>query len=182
MRIIQKLQPFFPTLEPLQSLNLRAALFRCLDQAKKNGVLGRDTVLRKTMLDECKGERLEEVLAVFSNTVLKKVLLEDDSDHHQAIARQLAYENFSYTGERTVLSALILAHKSSLRKNLNKKEESRSNYHDFCNLLDLNDRRIVRRYEQLKEAIEGARTRRPITQQGSSLVAKCGAEKLVRKR
>ncbi len=65
----QKLQPFFPALEPLQSLNLRAALFRCLDQAKKNGVLGRDTVLRKTMLDECKGDRLEEVLAVFSIAV-----------------------------------------------------------------------------------------------------------------
>jgi hypothetical protein len=116
--------------------------------------LGRDTVLRKTMLDECKGERLEEVLAVFSNTVLKNVLQEGRSEHHEAIARQLAYENFSYTGERTVLSALILAHKASLSKHLREKEDSRAKYNDFSNLLDLNDRRIVRRHEQLKEVIK----------------------------
>ena len=106
------------------------------------------------MLDECKGERLEEVLAVFSNTVLKKVLQGEQSEHHQAIARQLAYENFSYTGERTVLSALILAHKALLSKHLREKEDSRAKYRDFSNLLDLNDRRIVRRHEQLKEVIK----------------------------
>ena len=106
------------------------------------------------MLDECKGERLEEVLAVFSNTVLKKVLQEGRSEHHEAIARQLAYENFSYTGERTVLSALILVHKASLSKHLREKGDSRAKYNDFSNLLDLNDRRIVRRHEQLKEVIK----------------------------
>ncbi|KAN0104129.1 HAUS augmin-like complex subunit 6 N-terminus domain containing protein [Hyaloscypha variabilis] len=160
-----KLQPFFPPLEPLQSLNLRAALFRCLDQAKKNGVLGRDTVLRKTMLDECKGDRLEEVLAVFSNAVLKKVLLEGSSEEHQALAQQLALENFSYNGERSVLSALITAHKASLSKLLRAKEEARANYTDFANLLDLNDRRIVRRHEQLKQVIEESGSRGKITEQ-----------------
>jgi hypothetical protein len=150
---LQKLQPFFPPLEPLQSLNLRAALFRCLDQAKKNGILGRDIVLRKTMLDECKGERLEEVLAVFSNAVLKKVL-QEGSKQHQALAQQLAFENFSYTGERTVLSALITAHKASLSGLLRVKDDARANYDDFADLLNLNDRRIARRHEQLKQAIE----------------------------
>lgn len=106
------------------------------------------------MLDECKGERLEEVLAVFSNTVLKKVLQEGGSHNHEAIARQLAYENFSYTGERTALSALILAHKASLRNHLRAKEDSRAKHKDFSSLLDLNDRRIIRRHEQLKEAID----------------------------
>ncbi|KAK0118407.1 hypothetical protein ONS95_012696 [Cadophora gregata] len=148
-----KLQPYFPPLEPLQSLNLRAALFRCLDQAKKNGVLGRDTVLRKTMLDECKGDRLDEVLAVFSNAVLKKVLQTGGSSH-LALAQQLALENFSYSGERTILSALILAHKASLSKYLRGKEDARARYRDFSELLSLNDRRIVRRHEQLKQAIE----------------------------
>jgi hypothetical protein len=105
------------------------------------------------MLDECKGDRLEEVLAVFSNTVLRKVLQEGGSDHHEPIAQQLAYENFSYTGERTVLSALILAHKGSLGNHLRAKEESRAKYCDFSNLLDLTDRRIIRRHEQLKELI-----------------------------
>ncbi|EPE31242.1 hypothetical protein GLAREA_12545 [Glarea lozoyensis ATCC 20868] len=149
-----KLQPFFPPIEPLQSLNLRAALFRCLDHAKKTGVLGRDTVLRKTMLDECKGERLEEVLAVFSNAVLKKVLQEEqNSSELETIAQQLAYENFSYTGERSVLSALILAHKASVTTHLREKDNSRAKYNDFSELLKLNERRIHRRHEQLKEAM-----------------------------
>ncbi|XMA16177.1 hypothetical protein WAI453_008968 [Rhynchosporium graminicola] len=148
-----KLQPYFPPLEPLQSLNLRAALFRCLDQAKKNGALGRDTVLRKTMLDECKVERLDEVLAVFSNAVLKKVIQSNGSGY-EALAQQLALETFSYTGERTSLSVLILAHKMSLGKYLRSKEDARARYYDFSDLLNLNDRRIARRHEQLKQAME----------------------------
>ncbi|KAL2061526.1 hypothetical protein VTL71DRAFT_6903 [Oculimacula yallundae] len=148
-----KLQPYFPPLEPLQSLNLRAALFRCLDQAKKNGVLGRDIVLRKAMLDECKGDRLDEILAVFSNAVLKKVLQSEGSGH-EALAQQLALENFSYSGERTILSALIMAHKVSLSKLLRGKEDARARYCDFSDLLNLNDRRIARRHEQLKQAME----------------------------
>jgi hypothetical protein len=106
------------------------------------------------MLDECKGDRLEEVLAVFSNAVLKKVLATPQSEDHVALAQQLALENFSYHGERTMLSALILAHKASLGKHLQAKEETRARYNDFSDLLDLNERRIARRYEQLKQIVE----------------------------
>jgi len=105
------------------------------------------------MLDECKGERLEEVLAVFSNAVLKKVLQESNSGGHRAAAELLALENFSYSGERTVLSALILAHKASLSKHLREKDGLRAKYTDFVDLLNLNDRRITRRHEQLKQMI-----------------------------
>lgn len=106
------------------------------------------------MLDECKGERLEEVLAVFSNAVLKKVLQDADGPEHAALAKQLALENFSYHGERSVLSALILAHKASLGEHLKGKKETKARYHDFSDLLNLNERRITRRHEQLKQAIE----------------------------
>ena len=105
------------------------------------------------MLDECKGERLEEVLAVFSNVGLKKVLLEGGPEH-EAIAKDLAFENFSYSGERTVLSALILVHKVSLSKHLQEKGDSRARYKDFADLLKLNERRIARRHEQLKEVLK----------------------------
>ncbi len=110
-------------------------------------------MLRKTMLDECKGERLEEVLAVFSNVVLKKVL-QGGSVEHQALAQQLALDNFSYTGERSILFALILAHKTSLSQLLRRKQEAKAKYHDFGDLLDLNERRIARKHEQLKQVIE----------------------------
>lgn len=151
-----KLQPFFPPLEPLQSLNLRTALFRCLDQAKKNGVLGRDTVLRKTMLDECKGERLEEILAVFSNVVLKKAVQNDTSGRYEALAQGLALENFSYTGERTILSALILAHKKSLRRHIDEKNNLRAKYTEFSKILDLSEERTSKRRAELDhDKIEG---------------------------
>ncbi|KFY44462.1 hypothetical protein V494_01462, partial [Pseudogymnoascus sp. VKM F-4513 (FW-928)] len=149
----EKLQPFFPPLEPLQSLNLRTALFRCLDQAKKNGTLGRDAVLRKTMLDECKGERLEEVLSVFSTAVLKRAVRENQ-EGPEAVALRLAMENLSYTGDRASLSALVLAHKANLRKKIEQKRRAKEIYSDFSGLLELKDRQITRRKEQLKVAIE----------------------------
>lgn len=147
-----KLQPFFPPLEQTQSVNLRAALLRCLERAKKNGVLGRDTVLRKTMLDECKGERLEEVLAVFSSAVLKKVAVEDqlNSKAYPAIAQTLALENRGYTGERTDLSSLIIAHKASLRNKLDRKTASRAQYKNFAEALDSKERSITSRRDQTK--------------------------------
>ncbi len=122
------------------------------------------------MLDECKGERLEEVLAVFSNAVLKKVLLEGNSEEHAALAQQLAFENFSYTGERTILSALITTHKVSLSKLLRAKEDARANYKDFADLLNLNDRRIARRHEQLKQAIEESGPERKISERDAAAI------------
>ena len=103
------------------------------------------------MLDECKGERLEEVLAVFSNAVLKKVVQNDQSGRYEAIAQSLALENFSYQGERTILSTLILAHKSSISTGLASRHQMAARYRDFSDLLDLNKRRIMRRHEQLKQ-------------------------------
>ncbi|KAJ4420533.1 hypothetical protein N0V82_004306 [Gnomoniopsis sp. IMI 355080] len=151
-----KLQPFFPPADQLQSTNLRAALLRCLDQAKKNGVLGRDTVLRKTMLDECKGERLEEILAVFSSAVLKKMVAEEhlNNKEHAAIAHNLALEKRGYSGDRMELSPLILAHKSSLRKKLDDKNTAHVQYNEFAGLLDSKEREIVTRQAKVTTIVE----------------------------
>lgn len=152
--LLQKLKPFFPPLEHLQSLNLRAALFRCLDQVKRTGLLGRETVLRKTMLDECKGERLEEILAVFSTAVMKKVVQERNDGNHMAISERLAIESSSYTGERPNLSTLVMTYRFSLSNTLSAKKKSSARYNDFANLLNLRERQIIRRHEQLKVSIE----------------------------
>ncbi|KAH8845560.1 hypothetical protein MCOR27_000003 [Pyricularia oryzae] len=148
-----KLKPFFPPLDQLQSTNLRAALLRCLEQAKKNGVLGRDAVVRRTMLDDCKGERLEEVLATFSSAVLKKMVSEAslNGKEHLTIAETLALENRGYSGDTAQITALVLAHRASLSKTLRERREARGRYKDLAQLLDLKERGISRRKLQLGE-------------------------------
>lgn len=145
-----KLQPFFPPLDQVQSLNLRAALLRSLEHAKKNGVLGRDAVVRKTMLDDCKGERLEEVLAAFSSAVLKRLVAEQQLNEPEfpAVAQTLALENRGYSGDRVELASLILAHKVSLHRALDKKNVARAQYLDFSQLLGLKEKSIRRRQAQ----------------------------------
>ncbi|GAP84774.1 hypothetical protein SAMD00023353_0800800 [Rosellinia necatrix] len=148
-----KLRPFYPPADQVQSINLRAALVRSLEAVKKNGVLGRDVIIRKTMLDECKGERLEEVLAVFSSAVLKKLVAEralnSGPEYRPTISENIALENWGYAGDRTELNGLLLAHKVSLKSMLEKKRAAREKYHDFKELLDMKERGIARRQGQV---------------------------------
>ncbi|RMD39376.1 hypothetical protein DV735_g5751, partial [Chaetothyriales sp. CBS 134920] len=104
-----KLRPFFPPLSSLQSVNLRAALLRALTELKKNGLLPKETVVRKTMLDECKGERFEELLAAFSMLVLRKTLAKSPSVNISAIPEPECVP-------------LILAYRASLRQVLTRRQ------------------------------------------------------------
>ncbi|KAG5959723.1 hypothetical protein E4U56_004801 [Claviceps arundinis] len=150
-----KLSSLFPPHDQIQSINLRAALLRALDAVKKNGFLGRDSVIRKTMLDDCKGERLEEVLSYFSTAVLKRVTEEGvtASGQHSPIAVKLALENRGYDGDNTELQAMNLAHRASLSRLLEDKNKLRYKYRDFAELLNIKERGLARRMEaiQVKE-------------------------------
>jgi hypothetical protein len=104
------------------------------------------------MLDECKGERLEEVLAVFSSAVLKKLVaeLQLNEPSHPALAQTLALENRGYSGQTTDLSVLALAHRASLSRHLRDKSAARARFSDLSELLDLKERSLARRREQAK--------------------------------
>ncbi|KAK3208984.1 hypothetical protein GRF29_69g300524 [Pseudopithomyces chartarum] len=159
----QKLQPFFPPLEPLQSRNLRIALHRSLDTLKKDGVLGRETVLRKTMLDECKGEKFFEVLASFSAIVLKKVLASQPAPQSKtAVARKLATSTSLSNQEQASLLPLAIAHRAALVNLLRKKEEKRARYMDFANLLDTKAEEINKR---IRKAVGTPRSIKPAVPQ-----------------
>ncbi|KAK5170857.1 hypothetical protein LTR04_002765 [Oleoguttula sp. CCFEE 6159] len=122
----EKLQPFFPPLEPLQSLNLRAALYRCLNEQKKDGTLGRDIVLRKTMLDECKGERFEELMLAFSTAVVRKMVLSKDrKTKHSSVVRRLATASTIGSADQKSLLPLAIAHKAALTTTLRRKQQYR---------------------------------------------------------
>ncbi|KAH6605447.1 hypothetical protein Trco_007154 [Trichoderma cornu-damae] len=157
-----KLKPFYPPVDQLQSVGLRSALVRALEQAKKNGDLGRDTIIRKTMLDECKGERLEEVLAFFSTAVLKKVVsgsLAANGNYVSPVV-ELAFENKGYKSEKSHLVALSMAHKASIRQILQRKEAAKAQFKDFAKVLDDKEDDIIRRREaiELKEMDGGGQT------------------------
>ncbi|EJT72161.1 hypothetical protein GGTG_09028 [Gaeumannomyces tritici R3-111a-1] len=161
-----KLQPFFPPMDQVQSINLRAALLRCLENAKKTGVLGRDAVVRKTMLDECKGERLEEVLAVFSSAVLKKLAAEahlnDPTTAREtpAISQVLALENRGYSVDSSgEIATLVLAHRVSLSRLLREKAEARRRYGELAQLLDHKEKVIAERTAQAKARSADSKTR-----------------------
>lgn len=154
---MQKLKPFFPPLDQTQSVNLRAALLRALEAAKKNGVLGRDAAVRKTMLDECRGERLEEVLAAFSSAVLKHVIAQEvaTGGEHKALALNLALEDRGYKSDNTDLTTVILAHRVAISRILNSKVAASSRFHDFADLLTVKEKGIARRKEALEALNEG---------------------------
>ncbi|KAF7550647.1 hypothetical protein G7Z17_g5587 [Cylindrodendrum hubeiense] len=158
----KKMKPFFPPNDQVQSVNLRAALLRALEQAKKNGVLGRDAIVRKTMLDECKGERLEEVLAAFSSAVLKLVISEETnaSREHAALASTFAIEDRGYKGDNTELIAMVWAHKASLSGVLRGKTAANATFRDFSELLSIKERTIARKNEAIlaKQQNEGGKT------------------------
>lgn len=159
----QKLQPFFPPLEPLQSLNLRAALYRCLNELKKNGILGRESVLRKTMLDECKGEKFYEILALFSTAVLKKVLVAQHGNKSDtAVARKLATAQMLSLQNQQSLLPLAIAHKAALVDVLKRKEQQRRRFLDFERLLDTKAQDISHRIRKCKET---PRAKRPAVSQ-----------------
>ncbi|KAG6026270.1 hypothetical protein E4U40_002215 [Claviceps sp. LM458 group G5] len=147
-----KLSSLFPPHDQIQSINLRAALSRALDAVKKNGFLGRDSVIRKTMLDDCKGERLEEVLSYFSTAVLKRVTGEGmtAAGQNSPIAVKLALENRGYDGDNTELQAMNLAHRASLSRFLEEKDKLRSKYRDFAELLSIKERGLARRMEAIQ--------------------------------
>ncbi|KAL2370483.1 hypothetical protein BDBG_00674 [Blastomyces gilchristii SLH14081] len=130
-----RLRPFFPPLEPLQSVNLRAALFRALSDLKKNGVLGREAILRKTMLDECKGEKFEEALATFSLAVLREVILARKGEHKNPVL-EMTINGCTSSPEQEMLVPLVIAHRAALTTMINDKCHVREAYDHLKILLE----------------------------------------------
>ncbi|KAL9127244.1 MAG: hypothetical protein Q9217_003842 [Psora testacea] len=147
-RDLQKLQPFFPPLDPLQSLNLRAALFRCLEQLRQDGTLSKEVIVRKTMFDECKGEKFFDLLGAFSTVVLRKVLAEDETGK-QSIAGRLCLAEKDELREHASFLPLALAHRVALKGVLRRKEQLRARYRNFGSLLDEKDRELEQKFEKI---------------------------------
>ncbi|KAF9893785.1 hypothetical protein FE257_009955 [Aspergillus nanangensis] len=118
------------------SVNLRAALFRVLSELKKTGDLGRETILRKSMLDDCKGEKFDELLAVFSTAVLRKVLSASSDDRLQNLSAKIATAQGLTREEYQMMLPLILSHRVSLKTIGERRNRLRNTHETFAQLLD----------------------------------------------
>ncbi|KAL8765440.1 MAG: hypothetical protein Q9194_006565, partial [Teloschistes cf. exilis] len=146
-----KLQPFFPPYESLRSLNLRAALLRCLTELKKDEVLGKEIVIRKTMFDECRGEKFEDLLAFFSTIVLQKVLRSREGNN-RSIVGKLVTAPVIHPRDQKSLLPLAIAHQGALEALLRKKALLKSRYAGLKSTLDAKERELLGKIDNLAQA------------------------------
>lgn len=108
-----------------------------LTDLKKNGDLGKETILRKSMLDDCKGEKFEELLAAFSTNVLRRVLggsmAKDQLNPtlRLSLAGGVSAEDYSQ-----LALPLLLAHRVSIAQSEERLTRVQGTFDGFSELLD----------------------------------------------
>jgi hypothetical protein len=103
------------------------------------------------MLDECKGDKFFEVLAFFSNVVLKKTLAAQSGNKRRTgIASILSTATTLPYDKQISLLPLAIAHKVALVNVLKKKEEKRTRFTEFEVTLNAKRDEINQRLKQCK--------------------------------
>ena len=102
--------------------------------------------MRKSMFDDCKGEKLQELLASFSTIVLRKALAAGDAGK-VSIAGRLAIAKQVTTKEHESLLPLAIAHRASLTGLLRRKRELRTRYQRFGCTLGAKEKELDKRFE-----------------------------------
>lgn len=133
-------------------MNLRAALFRCLNELKKNGALGREAVLRKTMLDECKGDKFEEVLVLFSVIAVRHKLLTKRRKQPLPLAQSFGMMTNVGSKELALLAPLAIAHRFSLNATLQKRAAHRSSFMTLSNRIEEKRHQLNERFAAVANA------------------------------
>jgi hypothetical protein len=111
------------------------------------------------MLDECKGEKFYEILAIFSNAALKKVLAaRENTEKNTALVRNLATASVLSVQQQQSLLPLAIAHKAALTKVLKKKDQRRQRYLEFKELLDAKADGINLRLRKSKDTPQAKRS------------------------
>ncbi|KAK6531618.1 hypothetical protein TWF694_002798 [Orbilia ellipsospora] len=109
----------WPIYEPAQSKIFRAAAINWLNDLKKTGALHNTAIIRKSMFDECHGERYEELLLSLSTMALKKVV---ERDHNEALKNSKAFEEaLTAQPDLETTTVLNLAYQTSLKNILQRR-------------------------------------------------------------
>lgn len=101
------------------------------------------------MLDECKGEKFEEVLGAFSTLVLQRVF-EAEQNPQPSRVRRLVLAQRLTSEEQQSLLPLAIAHRSSLSALLRKKARLRLKYREFKTVLDAKELEIRTKVNNLE--------------------------------
>lgn len=149
---LKTLQPFFPPLEPLQSINLRAALFRLLIHVKNDGKLSGGAIVRRSMFDDCKGAHFENLLGEFSTLVVQKILVEDNTDR-SIVKKAILTRSPSWRDRTALMTPLVIAYRSSLKTILNKRKEFSARCAKLSKLLSSKGNELSRKHRTLSNCI-----------------------------
>ena len=103
------------------------------------------------MLDECKGEKVEEVLATFSTIVLHKRLATEKTQN-TSIAKRLALAPKLKAQDQDSLLPIAIAHRASLTTVLHRKDQLRSRYQDYQQTLNERSQELRRERQRLIQA------------------------------
>ena len=103
-------------------------------------------IVRKTFFDDCKGERIQELLLSFSTLVLRKVLAAGQGGRPCLAARLATAKTVTAKEQRSFLP-LAVAHRASLTAILRKKKDLRERYQKFGRILNAKEQELDRRFE-----------------------------------
>ncbi|KAF3921325.1 hypothetical protein ABW21_db0209176 [Orbilia brochopaga] len=109
----------WPIYEPAQSKNFRAVVINWLNDLKKAGVLHNAVIIRKSMFDDCQGDRYEELLLSLSTMALKKCV---EREHSDTLGHSPAFdEASSLQPDSDTVTALSIAYQNSLRRTVQRR-------------------------------------------------------------
>ena len=110
-------------------------------------------MIKKTMLDDCRGEKIQDLLASFSTLVLQKVMAEGQGGKRSIVGR-LAIAKRVTAEEHQSFLPLAIAHRASLTALLQRKRCHRAKYKAFGEILDGKERELDERFEAIVKTQE----------------------------
>lgn len=106
------------------------------------------------MLDECKGDKLEDVLLLFSAAVVRKRVAARKQSQGLPVAQRLGSDISLPLKDTKSLLPLAIAHRASLTALLHRKEEQRSKYEELHRTFEQKSKDFQRRQSKVTEARE----------------------------
>lgn len=101
------------------------------------------------MLDECRGEKFEEVIAAFSTVVLHRVIAAEQNIKPNITSRLILAHNLPPEDQRTLIP-LAIAHRVALTGILQEKARLRARYLGLQRRLDAKEQELSKRKEDLE--------------------------------